>query len=103
MANDELLCSGSESVVEVELLAGQYPTYAALKRCESKLVVEEIEFHCGLDTRQVRNPDRTMMTLTCRLMDEPIKITNCQSPAPAERSWDISARSAVLPKIFEHD
>ena len=39
--------------------------------------------------------------LNCTWMDEPIRITNCQCPASAQRSWDPSVRSAVLPNVFK--
>ena len=41
-----------------------------MKRRGSKLAVEEVLFHCGLDRRPGIRPDRTMMTLNCRWMDE---------------------------------
>ena len=51
MASEDLDGGASESAVQVELLSGQYPTYAALKRREPKLAVEAILFHCGLGRR----------------------------------------------------
>ena len=45
--------------------------------------------------------NRTMMALTCRWMDEPIKITNCNCPSSAKRPWDLNAKSAVLPNLFK--
>ena len=57
----------------------------------AKLAVEEVLF---------RRPDRTMMTLNCRWMDEPTKITNCHCPASMKRVWNQNARSAVLPNVF---
>ena len=101
LANAELQFDGSKTVVRVELLSGAYPTYAALKRHESKLVVDEILFHCGLDTRPISLPARTMMTLHCRCMDEPIIITNCRCPASATRPWYLNVRRAVLPQYVQ--
>ena len=66
--------------------AGQHPTYAAIKRHDSKLTVEEILFHCGLDTRPGQRPDRTMMTLNCRWMNQSINILNCHCPSSKNQS-----------------
>ena len=65
MANENVKRGASEPAVQIELLSGQYPAYATLKRRDSKLAVEDIEFHCSLDTRPGRPPDRTMMALIC--------------------------------------
>ena len=104
MANEELERSARgapEPAIQIKLLSGQYPSYAALKRCDSKLVVQEIQFHCGLDTRHIKNLlDRTMMTLICTWMDEPIKITICHCPSSKRRPWDLNVRDAVLPNLF---
>ena len=64
-----------------------------------KLVSDEIVFHSGLSTRPARLPDRTMLTLKCRCMGDPIKITTCHWPSPASRPWELNTRSAVLPNM----
>ena len=66
MANEDLEGGATEPAVQVELVSGQYPTYAAMKRRGSKLAVAEVLFHCGLDRRPGRRPDRTMMTSPSR-------------------------------------
>ena len=52
MANEDLQGGALEHAVQVELVSGQYPTYAAMKRRKSKLAVEELLFHCGMDKDQ---------------------------------------------------
>jgi len=74
MANEDLTGGASEPAAggasepadQVELVAAEYPTYAAIKRHGSKLTVEEVLIHGGLDTRPGDRPDHTMMTLRCR-------------------------------------
>ena len=100
MANEDLTGGASEPADQAELIAGQYPTYAARKCHDSKLAVEEILFHCGLDRRPGERPDRTRMTLNCRWMEQPIKISICHCPASKKRIWDQHARRAVLPNVF---
>ena len=100
MVNDELLACGSEIDVRVVLVSGTHPTYAAVKRRESMLAVEKTLFHRGLDKRPVRHPDRAMMTLICRWMGRPIKITTCHCPSSLKRPWDLNVREAVLPNVF---
>ena len=39
--------------------------------------------------------------MNCLWMDESIDITNCHCPSSAKRSWELSARSAVLPNMFK--
>ena len=68
MANEDLKGGAPEPALQLELVSGQYPTYAAMKRHGSELAVEEVFFHCGQDRRPGRRPDRTMMALSCRWM-----------------------------------
>jgi len=86
---NEDLCRGAsepaaggapEPVVQVQLITGRHPTYAVIRRLDSKLTVEEVVIHCGLDTRSGQRLDRTMMTLNCKWMNKPIKISNCHCP-----------------------
>ena len=98
---DRALDGGAlEPAVQVDLVSGQYATYAALKRRGSKLAVDNVVFHRGLDTRPGDRYDRTMLTLNCRWMNEPIKITCCHCPASRKRPWDMNVRDSVLPNLF---
>ena len=101
MTNEELDGGAAEPAVQVQLVSGQYPTYAAMKRGRSTLEVEKILFHCGLDTRPGDRLDRTMLTLECRWMKEPIKITCCHCPSSDKRPWDLNVRESVLPNVFK--
>ena len=76
---------------------GPHPTYAAIKRHDSKLTVEEILFHCGLDTRPGQRPDRTMMTLNCRWMNQSIKILNCHCPSSKNQSGNKTREEPTCP------
>ena len=51
----------------VTLVAGEFPSYAAIKLDEDDLVVVDNCWHCGLDRRphKTQGDDRTMLTLTC--------------------------------------
>ena len=40
-------------LVEVELVSGQHATYAAIRRCDSRLAVEDVIFHERLDPRSM--------------------------------------------------
>ena len=104
MATTELRSGALEPAVQVELLSGQYPAYAAMQRRGSVLAVEGVMEHRGLDTRPLMpgqgRYDRTMITLNCRWMDKPIKITCCHCPSSRKHTWDGNVRAAVLPNIF---
>ena len=100
MVDEELRGGAQEPAIAVDLVSGQYPTYAAMKRRGSKLEVQKVSFHFGLDRRPGKHPDRTMMTLQCRWMGEPIRITNCHCPSSTKRVWDNSVKAAVLPNVF---
>ena len=82
MVNRALDGGALEPAVQVDLVSGQYATYAAMTRHGSILAVEKVLFHCGLDRRPGDRLDRQMMTLNCRWMGDPIKVTNCHSPLP---------------------
>ena len=97
MVNEDLDDGALEPAVRVELLSGQYPSYAALRRRDSELAVEQIFFHRKLDMRPGNRPDRTMMTLNCTWMDEPIKITNFHCPSTRKRVWDQNVKDANCP------
>jgi len=92
----------SEPVVQVQLVSGRHPTYAVFRRRDSKLTVEDVLFHEGLDMRTGNRLDRTMMTLKCKWMKKPIKISNCHCPSSSKRPWDLNVRNAVLPNVFHH-
>ena len=98
--NEEIRRGAEEPAVEVELVSGQHATYAAMKRRDSKLDVEEVLFHEYLDTRPRVRYARTMITLNCRWMGKPLKVTCCHCPASDKRLWNINSRDAVLPNIF---
>ena len=87
----------------VTLISGEYPTYAAIKLDEDDLVVVDNCWHCGLDGRphKTQGDDRTMLTLTCEWQGKPVKITVCHCPSSKNRPWDVNAREATLPNIFE--
>ena len=87
----------------VTLVAGEYPSYAAIKLDEDDLVVVDNCWHCGLDGRphKTQGDDRTMLTLTCEWQGKPVKITVCHCPSSKNRPWDFNAREATLPTIFE--
>ena len=101
MASADDQGGAGEPAVQVELVSGQHATYAAMKRRGSKLAVEAVLFHQGLDTRRGDRFDRTMMTLNCRWMGEPIKITCCHCPSSDKRSWDKNTRKEVLHNVFQ--
>ena len=100
MVNQELQSDASELALQVELLAGQYPTYAAIKRVGSPLTTE-VQFHCNLDSRPGTRLDRTMMLLECQWMDRPVNITNIHCPSSDKRPWDLNAREGTFPNIFK--
>ena len=101
MANEDLQSGALEPAAQVELISGQHATYAAIKRRGSKLVVEEVVFHRGLDTRPGNRRDRTIITLNCKWMNQPIKITCSHCPSSKKRRWDPNTREAVLPNLFK--
>jgi len=92
----------SEPVVQVQLMSGRHPTYAVFRRLDSKLTVDDVLFHEGLDMRTGNRLDRTMITLKCKWMKKPIKISNCHCPSSSKRPWDLNVRNAVLPNVFRH-
>ena len=87
----------------VTLISGGYPTYAAIKLDHGDLVVYDICWICDLDDRPhvSKGRLRTMLTLTCEWQGKPVKITVCHCPSSKKRPWDVNAREATLPNIFE--
>ena len=85
-----------------ELVSGEHPTYAVIKRTGSRLEVEDVLLHRGLDGRATTRPDqdRMMLTLPCKWMGKPIMITIVHCPSSKKRPWDQNARDAVLPNLF---
>ena len=92
MANEDLQGGAPEPAVQVELVSGQHPAYAAVTRRGSRLLVDNILFHRGLDTIPGIRVGRTMLTLNCRWMDEQVNITNCHCPSSKKGRWDQAAR-----------
>ena len=101
MVNDDFRGDAPELAAHIQLVSGEHAAYAAFKRRGSMLAVEEVVFHTGLDTRPGdRRCDRTMLTLNCTWMNEPIKITCCECPASVKRPWNMNVRYSVLPNVF---
>ena len=94
--------------VEVELISGQYPSYAAMKRRGSQPTVENVTLHRRLDKRALEfdrfeeRSDRAMLTLNCIWMGQPIRITCCHCPHYRDDPWNTKTQAAVLPNVFKH-
>ena len=98
MAN-RLLGGASEPA---ELVSGDHPTYAVIRRRGSGLEVKDVLFHRRLDNRRSNLPDRTMLSLPCMWMGKPITIALANCPSSKKRPWDRNVKEAVLPNLFRH-
>ena len=87
------VCGAHEPALQVELVAGLCPTFAAMKRCESKLEIDEQLY--------VSRLDYIMMIANCRWMGKPVKISNAHCPLSEKRSWDRKRQNATLPMLFK--
>ena len=93
--------AGEPAAVKLELVSGIHPTYAAIRRRDSRLQVVKVELVTNLDRRPSDRPDRQMMTLNCTWMNKPIKISCCHCPSSKKREWNPGTKAAVLPNVFE--